>query len=147
MDNIVSDRNAEPKPVENLDNNSSQQTLQFAHHHAFIIGIDNYLKVSPLVTAVNDAKKIADVLREQHHFEVYPPILDPLRSTLHTLLHETMPRTIGSEDRVVFYFAGHGIASDGDDGPAGYLAPADADPADLNTFIPMTEIREALRCV
>jgi len=68
MDNIVSDRNAEPKPVENLDNNSSQQSLQFAHHHAFIIGVDNYLKVSPLATAVNDAKKIANVLRYQHHF-------------------------------------------------------------------------------
>ena len=144
MDDIVSDRNAEPKPVENLDNNSSQQSLQFAHHHAFIIGVDNYLKVSPLATAVNDAKKIANVLRDQHHFEVYPPILDPLRNTLHTLLYETMPRMIGSEDRVVFYFAGHGIASDGDDGPSGYLAPADADPADLKSFIPMTELREAL---
>ncbi|MBK6392600.1 MAG: caspase family protein [Saprospiraceae bacterium] len=100
--------------------------------------------MSPLATAVNDARKIAQVLGEKHQFKVYPPVLDPTRSTLHTLLHETMPGLVGSDDRVVFYFAGHGIASDGDDGPAGYLAPADADPAELKTFIAMTELREAL---
>lgn len=148
MDNIESNSHSEQIPQgdnpERDSNNSSQQTLQFTHHHAFIIGIDNYEKVPSLVTAVNDARKIAEVLSDKHHFQIYPPVIDPKRSTLHTLLHETMPGLVGSDDRVLFYFAGHGIASDGDDGPAGYLAPADADPADLNTFIPMTELREAL---
>ena len=41
---------------------------------------------------------------------------------------ETMARLVTADDRVLFYFAGHGIAADGDDGPAGYLVPADADP-------------------
>ena len=54
-----------------------------------------------------------------------------------------MPSTVGNDDRR-FYFAGHGIASDGDDGPAGYIAPADADTTDMKTFIPMTELKEAL---
>ena len=44
---------------ENIDiDNSSQETLQFAHHYAFVIGIDAYEKVSALTTAVNDAKKL-----------------------------------------------------------------------------------------
>ncbi|MGB3174031.1 MAG: caspase family protein [Saprospiraceae bacterium] len=140
--------NREQKPVtgnqDSVATNDHQQTLHFAHHHAFVIGINAYEKVSPLATAVNDARKIAQVLGEKHQFKVYPPVLDPTLSTLHTLLHETMPGLVGSDDRVVFYFAGHGIASDGDDGPAGYLAPADADPAELKTFIAMTELREAL---
>ncbi len=126
------------------ETSNTQQTLQFTQHHAFIVGIDQYEKVSQLSTAVNDAKKIAEVLQEKHHFRVYPPLLDAKHSSLHTLLHQTMPDLVSSDDRVIFYFAGHGIASDGEDGPAGYLAPADADPTDLKTFLAMTELREAL---
>ena len=48
---------------------------------------------------------------------------------------------------MLFYFAGHGIAADGDDGPAGYLVPADADPTDLKTLIPMAELQDALQAL
>ncbi|MGB4899385.1 MAG: caspase family protein, partial [Saprospiraceae bacterium] len=99
--------NGEQKPVSSDQDTAAttdhQQTLKFAHHHAFVIGINAYEKVSPLATAVNDARKIAQVLGEKHQFKVYPPVLDPTRSTLHTLLHETMPGLVGSDDRVVFY--------------------------------------------
>lgn len=146
MDNIVPIEHQDQKPLsEKIDtSNSSLETLQFAHHYAFIIGIDAYEKVSSLSTAVNDAKKVAEVLKDKHHFEVIPPLLDPKGSAIRTLLHDTMPKVVGNDDRVVFYFAGHGIASDGDDGPTGYIAPADADTADMKTFIPMTELKEAL---
>ncbi|MBK9737099.1 MAG: caspase family protein [Saprospiraceae bacterium] len=146
MDNIIPIENQDQKPLsEKIDtSNSSQETLQFTHHYAFIIGIDAYEKVSSLSTAVNDAKKVAEVLKDKHHFEVIPPLLDPKGNAIRTLLHDTMPKVVGNDDRVVFYFAGHGIASDGDDGPTGYIAPADADTADMKTFIPMTEVKEAL---
>ena len=58
-----------------------------------------------------------------------------------------MARIVTADDRVLFYFAGHGIAADGDDGPAGYLVPADADPHDLKTFIPMAELQDALQAL
>ena len=57
------------------------------------------------------------------------------------------PRLVAADDRVVFYFAGHGIAADGDDGPAGYLVPADADPTDLKTLVPMAELQAALQAL
>lgn len=125
----------------------AEQSLHFDHHHAFIIGIDAYQKVSPLVTAISDAKKIAEVLREKHHFQVHTPLLDATRSSMHQLLQTTMREMVQRNDRVVFYFAGHGIATDGDNGPAGYLAPVDADPADLTTFISMNELRSALNAL
>ena len=128
----------------NTESSNNQQSLKFSQHHAFIVGIDHYEKVSQLSTAVNDAKKIAEVLQEKHSFQVHPPLLDAKHSSLHTLLYQTMPDMVKSDDRVVFYFAGHGIAIDGDDGPAGYLAPADADPADLKTFIAMKDLRKIL---
>ena len=123
------------------------QALHFARHHAFIVGIDAYEKVSPLKTAVNDARRLAQVLAEKQHFDVHPPLLDARGAALRTLLGETMPRLVEADDRVLFYFAGHGIAADGDDGPAGYLVPADADPTDLKTFIPMAELQDALQAL
>ncbi|MEO8360537.1 MAG: caspase family protein [Vicinamibacteria bacterium] len=119
--------------------------LPFTKSHAFIVGIDSYLKVSPLKTAVNDARQLGQVLADKHRFTVHPPLLDATGADLHALLRETMKNAVGKDDRVVFYFAGHGIAADGDDGPTGYLVPADADPADLKTFVPMTELQDALQ--
>jgi hypothetical protein len=87
------------------------------------------------------------VLVEAQHFEVHPPLLDARGAALRTLVRDTMVGLVGPDDRVVFYFAGHGIAVDGDDGPAGYLVPADADPSDPRTLIPMTELQDALQAL
>ncbi len=124
-----------------------QQALQFSRHHAFIVGIDAYEQVSPLKTAVNDARRLAEVLAAQQHFDVHPPLLDARGDALRTLLGETMPRLVKADDRVLFYFAGHGIAADGDDGPAGYIVPADADALDVKTLLPMARLQEALQAL
>ncbi|PSB55060.1 hypothetical protein C7B61_21685, partial [filamentous cyanobacterium CCP1] len=42
--------------------------------------------------------------------------------------------------RLIFYFAGHGIPSQGDDGEAGYLVPKDAEVEQLKNFLPMGEL-------
>jgi WD40 repeat protein/uncharacterized caspase-like protein len=118
--------------------------LPFGQHHAFIIGIDKYEQVSPLQTAVNDARKLAEVLARHQHFRVYPPLLNATGAEIRRLLEKTLAEKVGGDDRVVFYFAGHGIAADGEDGPAGYLVPADADPTDRKTFIPMEDLHKKL---
>ncbi len=120
--------------------------LPFAQHHAFIIGIDNYAQVSPLQTAVNDARKLAEVLAAQQHFHVHPPLLNAKGEAIRNLL-KTLPEKVGADDRVLFYFAGHGIAADGDDGPAGYIVPADADPTEVKTFIPMEDLHQSLNAL
>ena len=48
------------------------------------------------------------------------------------------------DDRVLFYFAGHGIAVEGEDGPAGYILPQDADAKSTKNYLPMLELSEAL---
>jgi WD40 repeat protein/uncharacterized caspase-like protein len=117
--------------------------LPFEQHHAFIIGIDNYQQVSPLQTAVNDARKLAEVLKEQHGFNAPALLLDAKGEEIRHLL-QTLPKQVKENNRVVFYFAGHGVAADGEDGPAGYLVPADADPTDVKTFIPMEDLHQQL---
>lgn len=120
--------------------------LPFAQHHAFIIGIDKYEQVSPLQTAVNDARQLAEVLATQQHFLVHEPLLNAKGEAIRHLL-QALPEKVGEDDRVLFYFAGHGIAADGEDGPAGYIVPADADPTDLKTFIPMEDLHQKLNAL
>ena len=45
--------------------------LPFTTSHAFIVGINDYQHLTPLSTAVNDAKVIAERLADQHSFTVH----------------------------------------------------------------------------
>ncbi|MEL6924306.1 MAG: caspase family protein, partial [Bacteroidota bacterium] len=100
----------------------------FPVSHAFIVAINDYDHVSSLRNAINDAEAIAAKLAsEPHHYRVHPPLLNASYQELQELLQETMPATVQPEDRVLFYFAGHGVASDSDgQDPKGYLLPKDA---------------------
>ncbi|WP_293067084.1 MULTISPECIES: caspase family protein [unclassified Moorena] len=118
----------------------------FSRNLAFITGINNYTNgISPLNTAVNDAKKLAEILREKHDYEVWE-CLDEVAtlSNFHKFLSHTLPELVTENDRLLFYFAGHGVALNGDDGPAGYLIPQDASLGDTNSYLPMTKLHDAL---
>jgi len=124
----------------------SENTVQlpFKKSHAFIIGINDYEHITPLKTAVNDALGIARRLEEQHAYTVHAPLLNVKKAAILEWLAETVPQAVGPEDRVVFYFAGHGIALDSEGGPNGYLVPADAKPGDAGTLISMNEFHQML---
>ena len=123
-------------------NNNIQ--LPFTTSHAFVVGINAYQHLTPLSTAVNDASEIAKNLREQHGFTVHEPLLDASFQGIRKLLTEVIPNTVGTNDRVLFYFAGHGIALDGEEGPNGYLVAADTRPGEEQTLIPMQLLHDAL---
>jgi uncharacterized caspase-like protein len=55
-----------------------------------------------------------------------------------------LPRQVKPNDRLLFYFAGHGIALNGEDGPTGYLIPQDAILGNTQTYLPMTKLQECL---
>ena len=118
----------------------------FSRNLAFIIGINNYTNgIYPLNTAVNDAKQLAEILRTKHDYEVWV-CLDEVAtlSNFNKFLDETLPEQVTENDRLLFYFAGHGVALNGDDGPAGYLIPQDAKLGDTNSYLPMTKLHDAL---
>ncbi|NEO78523.1 caspase family protein, partial [Moorena sp. SIO4G3] len=117
----------------------------FSRNLAFIIGINNYQNgISPLNTAVNDAKKLIEILREKHGYQVWE-CLDEVAtlSNFNKFLDQTLPEQVTENDRLLFYFAGHGVALNGDDGPAGYLIPQDAKLRDTNSYLPMTKLHDA----
>jgi WD40 repeat protein len=113
---------------------------------AIIIGINDYQNGVPsLKTPVNDAQTLAKLLQDKHGYTVML-ILDSAadRLSLIHLLETELPQRLSQDDRLLFYFAGHGIALNGDDGPEGYLIPADASLGHVRTYLPMSQVSQAL---
>ncbi len=118
----------------------------FARSLAVVVGIDAYSHgVPPLRTAVNDARRLGGILAAQHGYDVITLLdAEATGTRLASLLRHDLPARMGPDDRLVFYFAGHGVALDGQDGPNGYLLPVDASRADASTFLSMPLVSDAI---
>ncbi|MEM8886609.1 MAG: caspase family protein, partial [Bacteroidota bacterium] len=121
--------------------------LPFNQSHAFIIGINDYQHLTPLKTAVSDAKGLAERLEAQHGYLIHGPYLDATKEELEKLFRETIPDLVKKEDRILFYFAGHGIALDGEEGPNGYIVPKDAKQGDRDSLLPMNLLHDSLNAL
>lgn len=110
---------------------------------AFCVGINTYKNVSPLTFAVNDATEVANLLIEQFSFpkENVALLIDNYatkKNILKTYLEYS--EKSGTDDRIIFYFAGHGHTITGNRGEVGYLIPYDAIQSDLSSMIRWDEI-------
>lgn len=120
--------------------------VQFRRNLAVVIGIDAYTGGIPrLTTAVNDAARLAELLADDHGYETVlltqPATGQPVtRERLRALFEDELKARLGDDDRLLVYFAGHGVALDGDDGPRGYLVPQDARPGDSASMLAMTDL-------
>jgi uncharacterized caspase-like protein len=96
----------------------------FRQSVAVVVGIDACgHEIPELRTAVSDAQEVARVLESSFGYVVHRLTEDVSLARLRALLGEVLPGEIQPDDRLLVYFAGHGIALDGDDGLAGYLVP------------------------
>ncbi len=121
-------------------------SLDFEQNLAIIIGINQYGHGIPqLANSVSDAIAIAHLLETKHDYTT--TLLTNQNATgrhLSSLLHDTLPKQVKSTDRLLFYFAGHGIALNGEDGPEGFLIPQDARLGDTQTYLSMVRLQQAL---
>jgi WD40 repeat protein/energy-coupling factor transporter ATP-binding protein EcfA2 len=128
----------------------SLNRTNFDRNIAVVIGINDYKNgIHPLKTAVNDARAIADLLEKEYQYQevirLFPPHSEATWAEINKLLVETLPnKKLTEGDRLLFYFAGHGIARNSEDGPAGYLVPQDAQLGKLERFLPMRDLNSAL---
>ncbi|HAX76429.1 MAG TPA: hypothetical protein DCY88_11465 [Cyanobacteria bacterium UBA11372] len=126
---------------------------------AVVIGINAYSNgIQKLETAVNDAEKIAKLLKEKYQYEVLLLLDEKATKAQLTDLLENFEDKIlrladGNEvqikedDRLLFYFAGHGIASEvqnNTDELAGYLVPQDGQCGAKRTWLQMQRLHDAL---
>ncbi len=110
---------------------------------AVIVGINEYMKLQKLEYAVNDANRIANCLNKKFGFEKKNLImlLDEEASRQKILqTYLALNETADANDRIVFFFAGHGFTRRGRRKETGFLVPSDGDTEDLSTLIPWDEI-------
>ena len=107
--------------------------------HALIIGINEYRFVPPLRYAVSDAKAIADSLETRFDFaEDDIHLLLDAEATRSSIFEHFMSLTSAGtqfNDRVIFFFAGHGHTVASRRGEVGYLIPYDGKVDSLASLI------------
>ena len=126
----------------------NEKSGEFEHSYALIIGINEYgAGIRSLSTAANDARRLADILSAKHGYEVSLLTQAITSSRLEQELCERLPGRIGKNDRCLFYFAGHGIATKLDDKfqePEGFLLLQDAVQGQSHTYLPMVQLHRWL---
>ncbi len=125
-----------------------EEYADFQNNYALIIGINDYgAGIRPLATAANDACRLADILSRQHGYTVTQLTETVTYDRIRAELCERLPGRIGKDDRFLFYFAGHGIATKLDDEfqePEGFLLLQDAVRDQSSTYLPMARLHQWL---
>ncbi len=123
-------------------------------HLAFLIGVQDYQHLQKLKTPLNDISDLGEVLQNSFDYTVFEcrnPTLDNMRAFFGQMLTESKHAAAQLSEAeplsVLFYFAGHGIATDSETGVKGYLLPTDAQRTDTKTWLPMSEMLDALEAL
>ena len=115
----------------------------YGKSHALIIGINDYINAPDLGYAVSDAEAVKSTLSDKFDF---PPeettCLTNSEATREGILKAYMSLcdTTAEDDRVFFFFAGHGHTRSGKRKETGFLVPSDGNPSDLSSLIPWDEL-------
>ncbi len=130
-------------PLTRVESTSQKKAL-YGKSFAIVIGINNYEKWPGLEFAVADANAVKNSLQKTG-FDDITLIMDKeatQRRILTELFHK-LPEKVDRNDRVLFYFAGHGqteTLSGG--GKKGYIIPVDAETDSYaSSAISMEQIR------
>jgi peptidoglycan/xylan/chitin deacetylase (PgdA/CDA1 family)/tetratricopeptide (TPR) repeat protein len=142
------DRSAEPVEISPV---SDAPRKLYRESWAVIIGVNDYQNWPKLRYAVNDANGIEEALVNHFGFQHdhIRKLLngDATRQRIMQVLGDELSdsRKVQREDRVFFFFAGHGATRTLEDGrQIGFIVPADADLSNYySTGISMTALREA----
>jgi len=117
----------------------------FRRNLALLIAVNDYGEGIPaLQTPVRDAIAVGEMLEFQHGFELILRLQADATKTEALKLLQGLKFSLSAEDRLFVYFAGHGVALEGIDGPAGFFLLADARRGDNATYLPMAEFQSAL---
>ena len=117
----------------------------YDNSYALIIGINMYKNVSNLSYAVDDANSIASLLEKFNFSSHNIKILINESATYSNIRNSLFDISLSAKenDRVLIYFAGHGMTDDlPDGGEMGYLLPTGAKRDELfTTSIPMDDLK------
>jgi len=101
--------------------------LVYEESRAVVIGIDRYEHLPGLTGAVRDAGMVAAALEQRGMDVRLLRNREATREAITELLGDQLPQEVGWNDRVLVYFAGHGVTTGVGDTAMGYLMPVEAD--------------------
>jgi peptide/nickel transport system substrate-binding protein len=118
----------------------------YTDSHALLIGIDEYQSFAPLTTAIKGVRELARLLQSEFEFRPENVIaLENEQATQRNIrrrLTDPLARAekVGPDDRVLIYFAGHGVTVDTAVGEVGYIVPVDGERGYEDTLISMDDL-------
>jgi hypothetical protein len=115
--------------------------IDFGTYHALVIGINDYKHITKLATAVSDAKAIAEMLERDYGFKV-TLLLNSRRDDILDAFDDYL-ETLGAEDNLLIYYAGHGWLDEATD--RGYWLPADAKQGRRSRWLSNADITDTLK--
>ncbi len=115
--------------------------IAFGSYHALVIGINDYENLPKLKTAVNDAKGVSRVLTDDYGFKV-TLLLEASRGDIVEAL-DKYRETLGPQDNLLIYYAGHGWLDE--DSDRGYWLPANAKPNRRTNWVSNATITDTLK--
>jgi hypothetical protein len=117
--------------------------IDFGEYSALVIGNNNYQYLPPLKTAQNDAKEVAEALKNQYGFKV-KLLLDAKRSDILLALNN-LRWNLTNRDNLLIYYAGHGwLDKEADEG---YWLPVNAQKDNMLAWISNSSITANLRAL
>jgi WD40 repeat protein len=123
---------------------ASSPALPFGRSVAFLVGVGNYKYLTPRLEYVKtDLAEFRGYLLSQGGFDTVYVAEDNVASAslVEEYMFNRLRKDLSSEDRLLFYFSGHGADMGGD---VGYLQFADAqqDVYDVVQYLPVTRVLE-----
>lgn len=115
----------------------TRYAAKYADSWAVIVGINQYQHTSPLGYAVNDATSVAAALGRVGFDADHTAVLVDADATREKILAQlqSLRDRAGADDRVLFFFAGHGLTVPGHRGDIGFLVPVDGVPRNVHSLI------------
>jgi hypothetical protein len=117
--------------------------LDFGNYHALVIGINDYQRLPRLMTAVNDANAVAEILEKKYGFQV-TRLLDASRYDILSALN-SMREKLTSKDNLLIYYAGHGELDRVN--MRGHWLPADAEMDNTANWLSNVAVTDMLNII
>ena len=123
--------------------NRTTYSQKYEKSWAIVIGINDYKHASPLTYACNDANAVAAKLIDSFNFpndNVMVLLDNKATQKAVTASILGLVDTVGEDDRIIIFYAGHGHTRESRRGEVGYLVPYDGDTSDLSSLIRWDEL-------
>ncbi|HPL67878.1 MAG TPA: caspase family protein, partial [Smithellaceae bacterium] len=125
----------------NTDLPEASTNIKTGKYYALIIGNNDYMYLSKLHMAINDAKDVAKILKDNFGFET-KVITNAKRKDILSNLNN-FRRKLGTNDNFLIYYAGHGEFDKASD--KAYWLPVDAKRDDPTEWIIADEITSSIK--